>query len=98
MITYGYVKGYEYTGDGTLTIKVRIPSIHGPNSQKEYKGQAVRNYTYDNDLPYYPSLILPRLPSTDEVVALVSTNDSNSGFLVIGVTGGQYSINITNNP
>ena len=38
MIIYGYVKEYMYAGDGTLMIKTRIPSIHGPMSQREYKG------------------------------------------------------------
>lgn len=95
MVTYGYAKDTRYTGDGTLLVKVRIPSIHGPNSQKEYKGKSVRNYTFDADLPYYPSLLLPHLPTTDEVVALLATNDSNNQFLVIGLTGGRYSLNIT---
>ncbi len=95
MIVYGYAKEYQYTGDGTLMIKVRIPNIHGPNSQSEYKGNSVRNYTQDKDLPYYQSLLLPHLPTTDEVVALIATNDNDTDFLVIGLTGGRYSLNIT---
>ena len=95
MITFGYVKDTRYTGDGTLMIKVRIPSMHGPNSLKEYKGKPVRNYVYDDDLPYYPSLLLPHLPTTDEVVALSTTDDSTNQFIVLGLTGGRYSLNIT---
>lgn len=94
MVTYGYVKDTRYENDGTLMIKVRIPNIHGPNSQKEYKGKVVRNYTFDADLPFYPALQMSPLPVIDEVVALLSTNDSNSNFLVIGSTGGHYITNI----
>jgi hypothetical protein len=95
MITYGYAKQYYYTNDGTLNIQVRIPSVHGPYSQKEYKGSTVRNYTLDKDLPYYTSLLLDRLPNEGDVVALISTNSSNTEFLVIGLTGGSYA-NSTN--
>lgn len=90
MIVNGYVKEYMYSGDGTLMIKVRIPSIHGPMNQREYEGKQVRNYVLDTDLPYYPSLLLPHLPVEGEVVALSSINDKNSEFLVLGLTGGSY--------
>lgn len=96
MIVNGYVKTYKYAGDGTLMLQVRIPSIHGPVSQREYKGQQVRNYVTDENLPYYPSLLLPHIPNDGEVVALISTNDKNSKFLVLGLTGGSYSSIITN--
>lgn len=96
MIVHGYVKGYMYTGDGTLMIRVRIPSIHGPMNEKEYSGNQVRNYTRDGNLPYYPSLLLPHLPSDGEVVALAPVNDSNAEFMVIGLTGGSYYTNSTN--
>lgn len=96
MIVNGYVKDYMYTGDGTLMVRVRIPSIHGPMSQKEYSGQQVRNYTRDEDLPYYPSLLLPHLPNDGEVVALTSTNNKSSEFMVLGLTGGSYYTNLTN--
>lgn len=89
----GYAKSYNYAGDGTLMIQVRIPAIHGPMDQKEYKGKSVRNYTRDEDLPYYPSLLLPHLPAEGEVVALISDNDRTSQFMVIGLTGGSYYIN-----
>lgn len=95
MIVNGYVKDYKYAGDGTLLIKVRIPSIHGPMSQREYNGKQVRGYVTDNDLPYYPSLLLPHLPNSGEVVALTSTNDKNSQFLVLGLTGGAYYSTVT---
>lgn len=97
MIVYGYAKDYHYTNDGTLMIKVRIPSIHGAYSQQEYQGKRVRNYTQDVDLPYYPSLLLPHLPSEGEVVALASTDDKTSDFLVLGLTGGFYNSVVTNN-
>lgn len=95
MIVNGYVKGYKYAGDGTLLIQVRIPSIHGPMDRREYNGQQVRNYVTDADLPYYQSLLLPHLPNDGEVVALISTNDKNSKFLVLGLTGGSYSSILT---
>ena len=95
MIINGYVKGYKYAGDGTLMIQVRIPSIHGPMRQKEYRGKQVRGYVIDADLPYYPSLLLPHLPNEGEVVALTSTNESSSKFMVLGLTGGSYYSNIT---
>ena len=90
MIVHGYVKQYQYSGDGTLAIQVRIPAIHGPYRQEEYTGRSVRNYTLDKDLPFYPSLLLPHMPNEGEVVALTSTNERNSQFLVIGLTGGSY--------
>ena len=89
MIVYGYAKQYQYTGDGTLIIQTRIPSIHGPLHKSEYRGQKIRRYTEDIDLPWYPSLILPHLPNADEIVALASINEASSGgFLIIGLTGG----------
>lgn len=96
MIIFGYAKQYYYSGDGTLNIQVRIPSIHGPIDQREYRGQSVRNYTKDNELPYYPSLLLPSLPNKDDVVALATLNDSPNQWLVIGLTGGSYIATITN--
>ena len=90
MIVNGYVKNYQYSGDGTLLIQVRIPSIHGPMDQREYNGQQVHNYTRDQDLPYYPSLLLPHLPTDGEVVALASMDGTSSAFLVIGLTVGSY--------
>lgn len=91
LIVYGYVREYMYTGTGELQIRVRIPNIHGPIDQREYQGQKVRNYVGDGDLPWYPSVLLPHTPATNEVVALLSVNSSNSDFIVIGLTGGQYS-------
>lgn len=97
MIVYGYAKDYKYSGDGTLLVRVRIPSIHGPIDQKEYKGQPVRQYVLDQDLPYYPSVLLPHLPRDGEVVALSTMKGDNSGeFLILGLTGGSYYKNSTN--
>ena len=96
MIINGYVKDYKYAGDGTLLIKVRIPSIHGPVQQKEYLGKQVRGYVIDEDLPYYPSLLLPHLPSDGEVVAVSSLDKSNSQFMILGLTGGHYNLGATN--
>ena len=90
MITYGYVKQYYYTNDGTLMIQVRIPSIHGPYKLTDYKGNKIRNYTRDENLPYYPSILLPHLPLDGEVVAVSSLDSGNSQFIVIGLTGGSY--------
>lgn len=81
-------------GDGTLMIRVRIPSIHGPYSRSEYNGQVVHNYTDDADLPYYPSMLLPHLPCEGEVVVISSLDNANSQFIVLGLTGGQYGSNI----
>lgn len=96
MITFGYAKDYMYTGDGTLMIKVRIPSIHGPYKQTEYRGQSGYVYTRDEDLPYYQSLLLPHLPTEGEVVAVASLDSGLSNFIVIGLTGGSYTASITN--
>lgn len=95
MITFGYAKDYRYTNDGTLEIRVRIPSIHGPYKQSDYRGKAIRNYVRDENLPYYMSLLLPHLPIDGEVVALSSLNPSNNELIVIGLTGGSYSSGIT---
>lgn len=90
MIVYGYAKSYKYNKDGALMIQVRIPSIHGPYKQSEYKGQKVRNYTQDGDLPFYNSILLPHTPTDGEVVVLQSLNEHSYEFIVIGMTGGSY--------
>lgn len=90
MIIYGYAKSHIYAGDGTLMIKTRIPSIHGPMTQAEYRGNPVRNYTYDDDLPYYPATLLPHMPVEGEVVSLMSMNSKSSKFMIVGLTGGSY--------
>ena len=90
MIVYGYAKDYQYQGDGSLIIQVRIPQIHGAYNQTSYMGKKIRNYVEDKDLPWYPSLILPHNPSNGEVVALASTDGSNQNWLVIGLTGGSF--------
>ena len=96
MITFGYVKSYQYAGDGTLMIQVRIPSVHGPYDLSNYRGNPIRNYVRDEDLPYYQSLLLPHLPTEGEVVALQSINESALEYLVIGLTGGSYYASMTN--
>lgn len=96
MIVYGYVKDYKYTGDGTLMVQVRIPSIHGPYTESGYEGKPVRNYTRDADLPYYISVLLPHLPVEGEVVALTTTNERSTDFMVMGLTGGSYYTGLTN--
>lgn len=96
MITYGYVKDYMYTGDGTLMVKVRIPSIHGPYNQSDARGRTIKNYILDKDLPYYQSILLPYLPNEGEVVALASIDESTSTFIVVGLTGGSYQNGTTN--
>lgn len=96
MITFGFAKGYKYAGDGTLMIKVRIPSVHGAYLQSDYKGKTIKNYVADTDLPWYPSVLLPHMPHEGEVVAVSSMDNSNNNFLVLGVTGGSYDANNTN--
>ena len=90
MTINGYVKSYKYAGDGTLLVQVRIPTIHGPMKQSEYRGSVSRSYTRDEDLPYYQSLLLPHLPAEGEVAMLMSKNDKSSEFVVMGLTGGSY--------
>lgn len=92
-MTYGYAKSYMYTGDGTLLIKVRIPSIHGPYKQSECKGK--KTYTVDEALPYYPSLLLPHLPNDGDVVLLSSTNNTSNDFVILGLTGSSYLSGVT---
>ena len=96
MVVYGYAKQYQYTNDSTLLVQVRIPSIHGPYSKKDAKGRIIRNYVEDDALPYYPSVLMPHLPNEGEVVALVSTSNSNNSFLVVGLTGVNYYSETTN--
>lgn len=95
MMVYGYAKDYFYTGDGTLMVKVRIPSIHGPYKQTESQGK--KTYTLDSSLPYYPSLLLPHLPNDGEVVLLSTTGSgtSTSNFVILGLTGGSYLSGVT---
>jgi len=90
MTTFGYAKQYMYAGDNTLQIQVRIPSIHGPYKQSDYKGKAVRNYVKDEDLPFYPSLLLPHLPHNGDVVAVTALDKGNTSFLVVGLMGSSY--------
>lgn len=90
MIVNGYAKGYRYSGDGTLYIKVRIPTIHGPYTESENRGNKIYNYVRDEDLPYYQSILLPSLPNDGEVVALATVKENISQFMVIGLTGGSY--------
>lgn len=92
MIVYGYVKGTKYAGDGTLLIQVRVPNEHGPYKVSDYQGKKIRNYTKDSDLPWYPSLLLPHLPTEGEVVAISSLDNTSSSWLVIGLTGGSYQL------
>lgn len=91
MIIFGYVKATKYAGDGTLTVQTRIPNVHGPYRISDAKGKTIRNYTRDEDLPWYPSLVLPYLPKEGDVVALSSLDDTSSSFLILGLTGGSYS-------
>jgi len=95
MIVFGYVKDTKYAGDGTLMIQTRIPNAHGPYLLSDYKGKKIRNYVRDEDLPWYPSLILPYLPGDGEVVALTSLDDTSSSWLIIGLTGGSYNAGAT---
>lgn len=92
MVVFGYAKDSYYTGDNTLLIRVRIPNVHGPYRKEDAKGQTLRNYVEDADLPYYQSLILPHQPNDGDVVALVnlSNSNTNANFLVIGLTGASY--------
>jgi hypothetical protein len=90
MITYGYAKKYQYNKDGALMIQVRIPSIHGPYKQGDYRGQTIRNYTLDENLPFYHSILLPHTPTDGEVVVLQSLQENSYEFIVIGLTGGSY--------
>ena len=96
MIVYGYVKNYKYAGDGTMQIQVRIPNIHGAYRIEDYRGKTARNYTSDNDLPWYPSLLLAHKPAEGEVVALTTLDNSPSNWLVLGLTGGSYHNGATN--
>lgn len=96
MITFGYAKDYQYTNDGTLMVQVRIPQIHGAYDRSNYRGQAIRNYVMDADLPWYQSILLPHLPNDGEVVALSSINNADNEFMVIGLTGGSYYTGVTN--
>ena len=95
MTTYGYSKDYHYAGDGNLMVKVRIPSVHGPYKQTQAKGHRLRTYVKDEDLPYYPSLLLPHLPNDGDVVAVMSLDSGYSNMIVIGLTGGSFYSGIT---
>ena len=96
MIVYGYVKDYMMNGDGTMSVKVRIPSIHGPYKQQQAQGRTIRNYVQDDNLPWYPSILLPYNPNDGDIVLMLSTNDSGDyNWIVIGLTGGSYNNGIT---
>lgn len=86
MIIYGIAKSIDNREDGTLWIQTRIPNIHGADDISMYNGQIVRNYVLDDDLPWYQSLLLNKQPSIGDTVALLSINNANNEFLIIGVT------------
>ena len=88
MITFGIAKSVETRKDGTVWVKTRIPSVHGADSQSAYAGQIIRNYTPDDRLPWYQSILLPKNPSSGDILALLSINNANNDFLVIGITKG----------
>lgn len=92
MVVYGYVKAYRSSADNASEVQVRIPSIHGPYNQADANGKSIKNYTRDEDLPWYPSLVLNHEPTDGEVVALLNEKDSsnNTDLLVIGFTGATY--------
>ena len=90
MIVYGYVNDSMVSSSGNLMLQVRIPDIHGPVNQEEYRGQQVKNYTSDGELPWYPSLALPYTPNVNDVVALMSSDNTGRDFIVLGLTGGTY--------
>lgn len=96
MIIFGYALDSRYESSGEFKVKVRIPSIHGPMDQREYKGHRVRTYTPDSELPYVSSLLLPHLPASGDVVAIASTGDTSSNWLVLGFTGASYASNKLN--
>lgn len=93
MFIYGYVKDYRYTGDGTFEVQVRIPNIHGPYKQTSSRGK--KAYVKDEDLPWYPSILMPHLPREGEVVLLSSTNNTMNDLVVLGLTGGSYWNGVT---
>lgn len=88
---YGYAKEYMYDANGQLLIKVRIPQIHGAYRQKDYRGQQIHNYVLDEDLPYYDSVYLPKMPADGDIVMLETDGSLGSGFTVTGLTGGKYN-------
>jgi len=88
MIIYGYAKDYEYANDGTLKIKIRIPSIHGPFVQDS---RSRLTYVRDEDLPWITCALLPHMPADGDVIMLESVNSSSSSeYVGIGLTGGNY--------
>ncbi len=92
MIVYGFAKDYNYANDGTLLIKVRIPSIHGPYRQEISKAP----YVQDADLPWVESVLLPHLPTEGDVVMLQSVNPGKgSEYVCVGLTGGSYYKGVT---
>lgn len=87
MIVFGFAKDYTYEGDGTLKVKVRVPSIHGPYVQDLTKN----TYTRDENLPWYTSVLTPSMPVEGDVVVLENISDGRgSQMIVIGLTGGNY--------
>ena len=91
MILLGYAIKYRYADNGTTEIQVRIPNIHGPMNKSEYQGKTAKGYVDEKDLPYYMSVIMPHMPSYGDVVVLESVSDNANRWVVIGLTGGNYS-------
>lgn len=90
MIVYGYAKDFYYTPEGTLQVQVRVPSIHGAFDVLDYGGKRAVGYVRDKDIPYYPSVLLPRDPMDGDVVMMTSLNEKSTELIVIGLTGSSY--------
>lgn len=88
MFVYGYAVDYYYTGDGSIMVKVRIPNIHGPWKRTDSNGK--KRYVEDENLPYYPGLVMPHRPNPGDVVLLSSTNNTMNNLVVLGLTGASY--------
>jgi len=91
MVIYGYAIDSKYSDSGELSIQTRIPNIHGPMVPEQYNGKNVRNFVKTEDLPWYPSILLPYIPNYGAVVALIPTNIDKEEYMVIGLTGGYYT-------
>ena len=91
MITLGYAITYRYAANGTTEVQVRIPNVHGPMNKSEYQGKTANGYVEEKDLPYFMSVIMPHMPSYGDVVVLEAVSENKHRWVVIGMTGGNYS-------
>jgi hypothetical protein len=89
MLIYGtVVESSETRPDGTMWVKLRIPSIHGAADVRAYRGSQERhNRIPDSKLPQYQCVRFSSPLALGEVVMLESTRNNKENWVVTNRMG-----------